>query len=52
MSMVPNSPEYKEYCELLVELVNEGAVSMDRLDDAVKRIYTLQECNFRPAWIS
>jgi len=38
MSMVPNSPEYKEYCELLVELVNEGAVSMDRLDDAVKRI--------------
>ena len=44
MSMVPNSPEYKEYCELLVELVNEGAVSMDRLDDAVKRIlYVKQE---------
>ena len=44
MSMVPNSPDYKEYCELLVELVNEGAVSMDRLDDAVKRIlYVKQE---------
>lgn len=38
MSMVPNSPDYKEYCELLVELVTEGAVSMERLDDAVRRI--------------
>ena len=38
MSMVPNNPEYKTYCKLLIELVNEGRVSMERLDDAVRRI--------------
>ena len=38
MSMVPNNPEYKTYCKLLVELVNEGRVTMERLDDAVRRI--------------
>lgn len=38
MSMVPNSPDYKTYFELFVELVNEGRVSMTRLDDAVRRI--------------
>ena len=38
MSMVPNNPEYKTYCNLLVELVNEGRVSLERLDDAVRRI--------------
>ena len=38
MSMVPNNPDYKNYCNLLVELVNEGRVSENRLDDAVRRI--------------
>ena len=38
MSMVPNNPEYKKYCEFLVELINEGRVSRERIDDAVRRI--------------
>ena len=38
MSMVPNNPEYKTYCKLLIELVKEGKVSEERLDDAVRRI--------------
>lgn len=38
MSMVPNNPEYKTYCKLLKELVEEGAVSKKRIDDAVRRI--------------
>ena len=38
MSMVPNNPEYKTYCETLIELVNEGRVSQGRLNDAVRRI--------------
>ena len=38
MSMVPNNPEYKNYCNLLVELVKEGRVSQKRLNDAVRRI--------------
>lgn len=38
MSMVPNNPQYKRYVENLIELVNEGRVSYDRLDDAVRRI--------------
>ena len=38
MSMVPLSPNYKQYCNLFIELVNEGVISMNRLDDAVRRI--------------
>jgi beta-glucosidase len=38
MSMVPNNPEYKNYCKLLIELVKEERVSENRLDDAVRRI--------------
>jgi len=38
MSMVPNNPEYKTYCELLIDLVKEGKVSENRLDDAIRRI--------------
>jgi beta-glucosidase len=38
MSMVPNAPQYKEYCTLMLEAVNEGSIPMTRLDDAVKRI--------------
>ena len=38
MSMVPNNPEYKTYIYSLIELVKEGRVSTDRLDDAVRRI--------------
>ena len=38
MSMVPNNPQYKIYCKLFIELVEEGKVSMSRLDDAVTRI--------------
>ena len=38
MSMVPNNPEYKNYCKLFIELVNEERISESRLDDAVRRI--------------
>jgi len=38
MSMVPYNPEYKLYCDLFKEAVNEGSISMERLDDAVRRI--------------
>tara|TARA_B110000003_G_scaffold197100_1_gene195760 strand:- start:340 stop:2652 length:2313 start_codon:yes stop_codon:yes gene_type:complete len=38
MSMVPNNPEYKNYCKLFIELVNEKRISENRLDDAVRRI--------------
>jgi len=38
MSMVPNNPEYKNYCKLFIELVNEERISETRLDDAVRRI--------------
>lgn len=40
MSMVPY--DYKRYCNLLVELVDEGEVSIERLDDAVRRILNLK----------
>jgi beta-glucosidase len=38
MSMVPLSPQYQEYCKLTLEAVNEGSISQERLDDAVRRI--------------
>lgn len=38
MSMVPNAPQYKEYCETLLKCVENGDVSMERLEDAVRRI--------------
>lgn len=38
MSMVPSAPQYKKYCELLVKCVEDGDVSMERLEDAVRRI--------------
>lgn len=38
MSMVPNAPEYKEYCKLMIEAIKEGSISTERLDDAVRRI--------------
>lgn len=38
MSMVPNSPQYQEYCTLMIEAVSEGSISNERLDDAVRRI--------------
>ena len=39
MSMVPYEVEF---CDLLKELVNEGRVSMTRIDDAVRRILRLK----------
>ena len=36
MSMIPIN--YQRYCNLLLELVNEGEVPMERLDDAVRRV--------------
>ncbi|MCD8306224.1 MAG: glycoside hydrolase family 3 C-terminal domain-containing protein, partial [Prevotella sp.] len=39
MSMDPYSPDF---CVLLKELVEEGAVSMERIDDAVRRILRLK----------
>lgn len=38
MSMVPLSPQYKEYCEMMIKAVKSGKIQMDRLDDAVRRI--------------
>lgn len=38
MSMVPYSPFYEKFCENLVALVNEGEVTNERIDDAVRRI--------------
>ncbi|MFM6935158.1 MAG: beta-glucosidase [Flavobacteriales bacterium] len=38
MSMVPLSPQYKEYCDIMVAAVKSGKISMERLDDAVRRI--------------
>jgi beta-glucosidase len=38
MSMVPNFPNYIEYCELYKDAVNKGEISIERLNDAVKRI--------------
>lgn len=40
MSMVPN--DYKEFCTLLIELVNEGQVPMSRIDDAATRVIALK----------
>jgi beta-glucosidase len=36
MSMIPY--DYKEFCSDLIALVNEGKVSQERIDDAVRRI--------------
>ena len=38
MSMVPSNPQYKAYCHDMVKAVKEGRVSMERLNDAVRRI--------------
>jgi beta-glucosidase len=38
MSMVPNSPHYQKYVKLMTEAVNEKEISIERLDDAVRRI--------------
>ena len=43
MSMVPLSPNYIDYCENMVEAVNEGRISMKRLDDAVRRILRVKK---------
>jgi len=40
MSMIPY--DYERYCDLFVDLVNEGEISMERLDDAVRRILNLK----------
>ncbi|MDL2302860.1 glycoside hydrolase family 3 C-terminal domain-containing protein [Dysgonomonas sp. OttesenSCG-928-D17] len=40
MSMIPIN--YKEFCNLLTELVNEGAVPMSRIDDAATRVIALK----------
>jgi len=38
MSMVPYGPQYQEYCKLMIEAVKEGSITLERLDDAVRRI--------------
>ncbi|MEN9698938.1 MAG: hypothetical protein RLZZ301_136 [Bacteroidota bacterium] len=38
MSMVPSSPQYKSYCQDMIKAVRNGDISMERLNDAVKRI--------------
>ena len=40
MSMVPY--EYEEFIDNLMELVNEGKVTMDRIDEAVSKILKLK----------
>lgn len=39
MSMIPYN---FDFCDYLIELVNEGEVSMERIDDAVRRILNLK----------
>jgi len=43
MSMVPLSPQYKEYCEIMVKAVNEGKIDTERLNDAVRRILKVKQ---------
>lgn len=43
MSMVPLSPDYKCYCESMIQSVNEGKISLDRLNDAVNRISSTKQ---------
>jgi beta-glucosidase len=38
MSMVPSAPNYKMYCKLMQEAMTEELISIERLDDAVRRI--------------
>lgn len=38
MSMVPSAPHYKSYCDLMKQAITEELISMERLDDAVRRI--------------
>lgn len=38
MSMVPNSPQYKEYCGFMLKAIRDKSISKKRLDDAVRRI--------------
>jgi len=38
MSMVPLSPQYQEYCNLMIDAVKKGLISEERLNDAVRRI--------------
>lgn len=38
MSMVPTSPNYKNYCDLMLKAVQSGRISQERLNDAVRRI--------------
>jgi beta-glucosidase len=38
MSMVPNSPMYKKYCEDFKTAMETGLIKQERLDDAVRRI--------------
>jgi len=38
MSMVPNSPNFMEYCKAMKNAVLEKQISQERLDDAVRRI--------------
>lgn len=40
MSMIPY--EYEEFCNNLYELVDEGSISVARIDESVKRILTLK----------
>lgn len=40
MVMVPNN--YKDFIQYLIELVNENRVSIERIDDAVRRILTVK----------
>ena len=42
MSMVPNNPQYKTYCQEFIGLVEEGRISQKRLDDAVRRILRIK----------
>ena len=43
MSMVPLAPDYKTYCSLMLQSVNEGKITVERLNDAVNRIHRTKE---------
>ncbi|MFN5878974.1 MAG: beta-glucosidase [Flavobacteriales bacterium] len=43
MSMVPLSPQYKEYCNIMVAAVKSGDIKIERLNDAVRRILSVKK---------
>lgn len=43
MNMVPYSPQYQDYCNIMTNAVKSGEISIKRLDDAVRRILRVKK---------